>query len=493
MAKVLLVDDEVTMVQLVADSLRSWGHEVHPFSNGPAALEALEEIQPEVIITDLYLDKTRAFGLDLLKHTKKVLPSAVVIVVTGFGSIETAVEAMKHGSFDYLEKPFKLDELKLSLDRALSYNEAVSENAYLRKQLKKKYQFNQITGSSAKMQEVFKMIERVADTDSTVLILGQSGTGKELVAKALHFNSKRKTNPFIPINCSALPENLLESELFGHRKGAFTGAFSDKKGLFEEADGGTIFLDEIGTMPPTLQSRLLRVLQEKEVRRVGDNTPVQVNVRVLSATNEKLEDRIKQGEFREDLYYRLNVIPIHLPPLKERRDDIPLLVAHFLKDKIHSRTGKSFQVSKVCMEAMSLHSWPGNVRELQNVAERACALSESHVIRRQDMPTMIADLVNQDDEGIETGFIEKAAEKEVEENLFQLEQAPDVGIQASSSDQVTSANAGSLKPLKHFLREQEVAYINRVMRHYGGDKEEAATVLEVSLATLYRKLSEEES
>ena len=481
------------MVQLVADSLRGWGHEVHPFSNGTAALEALEEIQPEVIITDLYLDKTRAFGLDLLKHTKKVLPSAVVIVVTGFGSIETAVEAMKHGSFDYLEKPFKLDELKLSVDRALSYNEAVSENAYLRKQLKKKYQFNQITGSSVKMQDVFKMIERVADTDSTVLILGESGTGKELVAKALHFNSRRKTNPFIPINCSALPENLLESELFGHRKGAFTGALNDKKGLFEEADGGTIFLDEIGTMPPTLQSRLLRVLQEKEVRRVGDNAPVQVNVRVLAATNEELEERIKQGEFREDLYYRLNVIPIHLPPLRERRDDIPLLVAHFLKDKIHPRTGKLFQVSKVCMEAMSLHAWPGNVRELQNVVERACALSESHVIRRLDMPSVIADLVKEDDKGIETGFIEKAADNEVEQNIFPLERSSEAGIQTSSPDQVIGATTGPLKPLKHYMREQELAYINRVMTHSGGDKEEAATILEVSLATLYRKLSEEEN
>ena len=493
MAKVLLVDDEVTMVQLVADSLRGWGHEVHPFSNGPAALEALEEIQPEVIITDLYLDKTRAFGLDLLKHTKKNLPSAVVIVVTGFGSIETAVDAMKYGAFDYLEKPFKLDELKLSVDRALSYNEAVSENAYLRKQLKKKYQFNQITGSSVKMQDVFKMIERVADTESTVLILGESGTGKELVAKALHFNSRRKTSPFIPINCSALPENLLESELFGHRKGAFTGALNDKKGLFEEADGGTIFLDEIGTMPPTLQSRLLRVLQEKEVRRVGDNTPVQVNVRVLAATNEELEERIKQGEFREDLYYRLNVIPIHLPPLRNRRDDIPLLVAHFLKDKAHPRTGKLFQVSKICMEAMSLYGWPGNVRELQNVVERACALSESHVIRRQDMPSNIAELVKEDDAGVETGFIEKANEKDVEESLFPLEHSAESGIQASSPDQMAGSITGPLKPLKNFLREQEVAYLNRVMTHTGGDKEEAANILEVSLATLYRKLSEEEN
>lgn len=493
MAKVLLVDDEVTMVQLVADSLRSWGHEVHPFSNGPAALGALEELQPEIIITDLYLDKTRAFGLDLLKHTKKNLPSAVVIVITGFGSIETAVEAMKHGAFDYLEKPFKLDELKLSVDRALSYNEAVSENAYLRKQLKKKYQFSQIIGTSPKMQDVFKMIERVSDTESTVLILGESGTGKELVAKALHFNSRRRTSPFIPINCSALPENLLESELFGHRKGAFTGALQDKKGLFEEADGGTIFLDEIGTMPPTLQSRLLRVLQEKEVRRVGDNTPVQVNVRVLAATNEELEERIKQGEFREDLYYRLNVIPIHLPALRERLDDIPLLVAHFLKDKVHPRTGKLFQVSKVCMDALGAHAWPGNVRELQNVVERACALSESHVIRRQDLPTHIEKLVEADDAGVETGFIEKADETEVSQNVFTLERENESGISAEGQDLSAISTNGPLKPLKQFLRDQEVAYLNRVMTHTGGDKEEASKILEVSLATLYRKLSEEEN
>src|SRR6266487_3682048 len=222
---------------------------------------------------------------------------------------------MKNGAFDYLEKPFKVDALRLCVRRALSYNAAITETAYLRKQLKKKYQFSQIIGSAPKMQAVFKLIERVADTDSTILVLGESGTGKELVARALHFNSRRQFAPFVPINCSALPENLLESELFGHRRGSFTGAFSDKKGLFQEADGGTIFLDEIGSMSPVLQSRLLRVLQEKEVRRVGDNTPVYVNVRVVAAANESLEKRIKEGTFREDLYYRLNVIPIRLPSL----------------------------------------------------------------------------------------------------------------------------------------------------------------------------------
>jgi two-component system, NtrC family, response regulator AtoC len=381
MAKVLLVDDEITMVQMVTELLRGEGHEVFPFTNGNAAIEAIETIAPELVITDLYLDKTRAHGLDILNKARQLNPPAVVIVITGFGSIETAVEAMKKGAYDYLEKPFKLDELKLCLQRALSYNDAVSENVYLRKQLKKKYQFNQIIGTSPKMQEVFKMVERVADSDSTILILGESGTGKELVAKALHYNSRRQFAPFVPVNCSALPENLLESELFGHRKGAFTGAINDKKGLFQEADGGTIFLDEIGSMSPMLQSRLLRVLQEREVRRVGDNIPIFVNVRVLAATNEPLEEKIKEGKFREDLYYRLNVIPITLPPLRERTEDIPLLVSHFLKNKVHAKTGKPFQMTRQAVEVLCAHDWPGNVRELENAIERACALCEDPVIQ----------------------------------------------------------------------------------------------------------------
>ena len=285
MAKVLLVDDELTMVQMVAELLRQEGHEVFPFTNGTAALAALPTHAPELVITDLYLDKTRAHGLEILQKARELNPPAIVIVITGFGTIETALAAMKNGAFDYLEKPFKVDELRLCMRRALSYNAAITETAYLRKQLKKKYQFSQIIGSASKMQQVFKLIERVADTESTILILGESGTGKELVARALHFNSRRQFAPFVPINCSALPENLLESELFGHRRGAFTGAINDKRGLFQEADGGTIFLDEVGSMPPLLQSRLLRVLQEHEVRRVGDNTAVSVNVRVVAAAS----------------------------------------------------------------------------------------------------------------------------------------------------------------------------------------------------------------
>src|SRR5436190_12554952 len=394
MAKVLIVDDEITMVQMVTELLRSEGHEVFPFNNFPSAVEGIENLQPELVISDLYLDKTRAHGLEILQKARALHPPAIVIIVTGFGSIQTALEAMKKGAYDYLEKPFKLDELRLTVQRALNYNDAISENFFLKKQLGKRFQINQIIGASSKINAVLRMIERVADTDSTILILGESGTGKELVARALHFNSSRRNAPFIPINCSALPENLLESELFGHRKGAFTGAVNDKKGLFQEADGGTIFLDEVGTMPPLLQSRLLRVLQEKEVRRVGDNTPVSVNVRVLAATNEPLEKRIKEGTFREDLYYRLNVIPIQIPALRERTDDIPLLVAHFLKGKVHARTGKPFQLSRPVLEALCAHDWPGNVRELENAIERACALAEENVIQAGDLPPQLQRYVN---------------------------------------------------------------------------------------------------
>ncbi len=482
MAKVLLADDEITMVQMVAELLRAEGHEVFPYTSGYAAIDALEEHQPELVITDLYLDKNKAIGLDILQKARSLNPPPTVIVITGFGTIETAVEAMKRGAYDYLEKPFKVDDLRLTIQRALSYNDAVSENAYLKKQLKRKYQFDKIIGNAPPMQGVFKMIERVADTDSTILILGESGTGKELIARALHFNSRRQFAPFIPINCSALPENLLESELFGHRKGAFTGAINDKKGLFQEADGGTIFLDEISTMPPVLQSRLLRVLQEKEVRRVGDNTPVYVNVRVLAATNEKLENKVKDGSFREDLFYRLNVIAINLPALRERKEDIPLLVGHFLRHRVDSRTGRGFQITRGAMDAFSAHDWPGNVRELENAIERACAMCENGLIKASDLPPLLsAKAVGSEDE---TPVSLPALPSETAVPSRPTAEAP---TGTSSAPQ----QYNKLGPLKDFVRDQEVAYINRILAQTQGDKEEAARVLGVSLATLYRKLAEE--
>jgi two-component system response regulator AtoC len=476
MAKVLLADDEVTMVQMVTELFRAEGHEVFPFTNGSSALEALESVAPELVVTDLYLDKTRAQGLDILHKARSLNPPAVVIVITGFGSIETAVEAMKKGAYDYLEKPFKLDELKLCVQRALSYNDAISENVYLKKQLKKKYQFSQIVGSSA--------------TRSTVLILGESGTGKELVAKALHFNSRRQFAPFIPINCSALPENLLESELFGHRKGAFTGAISDKKGLFHEADGGTIFLDEVGSMSPLLQSRLLRVLQEREVRRVGDNIPFFVNVRVVAASNEPLEKRIKEGTFREDLYYRLNVIPIHLPNLRERKDDLPLLASHFLRNKVHPRTGKPYRITRQAVDVLMAHDWPGNVRELENAIERACALCEGDIIRVLDLPPGLQQFAK----GAPSDTVFATVDGKPFSGGLDSPSASSVPGEANAPTATPSPDFSNrpVGPLKSFLREQELTYLNRVLAQTGGDKEMAAQLLGISLATLYRKLSEDE-
>ena len=487
MAKVLLVDDELTMVQMVADLLRQEGHEVFPFTNGGSAAAALATQSPELVITDLYLDKTRPHGLEILKKARELIPPAVVIVITGFGSIETAKEAMKHGAFDYLEKPFKMDEFRLCVQRALSYNAAITETAYLRRQLKKKYQFSQIIGNAPSMQEVFKMIQRVADTDSTILVLGESGTGKELVARALHFNSRRQYAPFVPINCTALPEALLESELFGHRRGAFTGAIADKKGLFQEADGGTIFLDEVGSMPPLLQSRLLRVLQEKEVRRVGDNTPVYVNVRVVAAANEPLEKKIKEGTFREDLYYRLNVIPIPLPSLRDRRDDIPLLVAHFLKDKVSSRTNRPCQMTRQAMDVLCAYEWPGNVRELENAIERAVTLCEQDTVQTSDLPPSLVAAVKRAHPELDTQNADAAALPAVPPAALYPLRPPD------QDDAPPGANASEpIVPLKNFLRDQEQSHLNRALQHCNGDKEKAALVLGISLATLYRKLSGED-
>ncbi len=484
MAKILLVDDELTMVQMVAEVLRAEGHEVYPFTTGNGVAEALVERLPDLVITDLYLDKTKPHGMEIIRKARALNPPAVVIMMTGFGTVESAVEAMRLGAYDYLEKPFKLDELKLSVQRALDYTQTVHENTQLRRELKQRYGFSQIIGSSAPMQAVFQMVERVADTDATVLILGASGTGKELVARALHYNSRRTHAPFIPINCSALPENLLESELFGHRKGAFTGAVADKDGLFHDADGGTLFLDEIGTMPAQLQSRLLRVLQEREVRRVGDNASVHVDVRVLAATNENLEQLVKDGRFREDLYYRLNVVPISLPSLKERREDIPMLVTHFLKDKVHSRSGRPFQISRRAMEAMTAHSWPGNVRELENAIERAGVLSDLPFLMVRDLPPVVQRLATADD-----GAEEREAAEWVEPVGSGRGAMTAPGGGAGVPGGPAAGMPLSLVSLKRFSRDQEQAYLQHVLKLTNQNKEEAAKLLDISLATLYRKLA----
>jgi DNA-binding NtrC family response regulator len=484
MAKVMLVEDDLLSIQIVTEILRAEGHEVIPFNEGAGAMESLERLAPEIVITDLNLGKSGPSGMDVLKRARALTPPAIVVVITGYGSFEIAVEATKLGAFDYLQKPFKAVELRLKLWKALSHSEVVSENAYLRKELRKKYQFNQIVGSAPSMQQVFRMVERVADTESTVLLRGESGTGKELIAKALHFNSRRGAAPFVPVNCSALPEHLLESELFGHRKGAFTGAIADKKGLFHEADGGTIFLDEIGSMSAVLQSRLLRVLQEREVRAVGDNVPVYVNVRVIAATNEPLEQRIKEGTFREDLYYRLNVISLPLPPLREHREDIALLTAHFLRSKAADRDLKPCSISRRALEALHAHAWPGNVRELENAVERASALCEEGFIKLADLPPNLHAL----------------GQANFSDTEVALAPSGDTGI-VGTAPKAANGTAAAPVPsplnqpvgqLKDFMRDQEAAYIQRAIAQAGGDKELAAKALGVSLATLYRKLAEGE-
>jgi len=497
-ATILLVDDELTMVQMVAEVLRDDGHEVLPFTSYNGVMEALTTHRPELVITDLYLDKTRPHGLDVLRKVREMSPPPSVIVISGFGTVENAVDAMKLGAFDFLRKPFNLDDLKLCVRRALSYTAAVAENTELRKELRRQYRFSQIIGASARMQEIFRLVEKVADTPTTVLILGESGTGKELVARALHYNSRRASAPFIPLNCSALPENLLESELFGHRKGAFTGAVADKQGLFQEADGGTLFLDEIGTMPAQLQSRLLRVLQDKEVRRVGDNNSGAVDVRVIAATNEKLEILVKDGRFREDLYYRLNVVPVALPPLRERRDDIPMLVAHFLKDRVHLRTGQPFRVTRRAMDALTAYQWPGNVRELANYIERASILADSALIRVADLPPAVQAAAPPDDGQEEQQAAEATAPvgtpvvpgKPPGSGVIPAA-PPAAGSTTPTSATSPPASATEMVSLKKYLRDHELSYLRHAIAFTNGDKEAAARLLDVSLATLYRKLAEE--
>ncbi len=385
--QILVIDDDPSNREAISLLLNSSGYQVQSAASGEEALELLQKNSFEVILTDLFLPGIS--GIDILKRVKEDAPSSSVILITGKASAETAVEAMKSGAFDYLTKPLHFERLKVVISKALEKTQLVSENLYLRQQLRGKYRFDKIVGNSLAMQQVFSRMEKIVGTDSTILILGDSGTGKELVAKAIHFNGNRKDKPFVAINCGAIPAELLESELFGHIKGSFTGAVADKKGKFEQAHHGTIFLDEIATMPLHLQMKLLRVLQEQEVEKVGDNKTIKLDVRVISATNANLEDSVKAGEFREDLYYRLNVIPIKLPALKERQEDIALLSRHFV-EKICQETGRTpVTFSSEAMRAMEAYSWPGNVRELENVVERTMTLSEGNTIEISDLPTDI--------------------------------------------------------------------------------------------------------
>jgi DNA-binding NtrC family response regulator len=385
--KILVIDDDDTGRHALTMLLQSEGYDVTSAATGMSALDLIDREQYQVIVSDLFLpDKS---GLDILQNVHKVSPSTDFIVVTGHASAQTAVRAMKEGAFDYITKPIDFDELKIVVSKALEKQKLLSENMYLRRQLQGRFEFNNIIGSSPAMNLVFERMSRIVKSDSAVLVSGESGTGKELVARALHYNGPRKDQPFIAVNCSAIPEMLLESELFGHVRGAFTGAIKDKPGKFEAANHGTIFLDEIGTLPLHLQAKLLRVLQEHEVERVGSNKTVKLHVRVISATNSDLENMVKRGEFREDLYYRLNVIPLHLPPLRERQQDIMYLTAFFLEKQCRLMGRAPCSISKQALEALEQYSWPGNVRELENLIERMIVLTDASVITVDDVPAKI--------------------------------------------------------------------------------------------------------
>ncbi|PIV21825.1 MAG: sigma-54-dependent Fis family transcriptional regulator, partial [Deltaproteobacteria bacterium CG03_land_8_20_14_0_80_45_14] len=386
--KILVVDDDLEMCGLLSDVLKGEGFSVNTLNDSLEASRLLKKEDFDVIITDLKMKGLK--GLDLLEETNKVAPLTPVIIITAFGTIESAIKAMKMGAYDYITKPFQMDELVLTVKKALENRFLKKEVVRLKKEVEARYHFHQLIGKSSSMQKIYDLIERISDTSSNVLITGESGTGKELVAKAIHYNGIRKEGPCIAVNCAAIPETLLESELFGYKKGAFTDAKSDKKGLIFEANEGTLFLDEITEMSFTLQAKLLRVIEEKEVRPLGDTKSYPIDVGIISTSNRDIKSLIQQGQFREDLYYRLKVIDIELPPLRDRREDIPLLAQHFIR-KFNGEMKKNISsISESALKILLNYSWPGNVRELENVIQRAITLTRHETILLEDLPiTMI--------------------------------------------------------------------------------------------------------
>jgi two-component system, NtrC family, response regulator AtoC len=385
--RILIIDDEESFRHMLSVILKREGFEVETASDGEEGLQKVMMNTYEQVLCDIRMP--RMDGLDFLKEVQKTGIDATLIMMSAYGTIDTALEAMKLGAYDYISKPFKPDEIILTLKKADERERLRKENERLRKEVKKEYSFENIVSKNEKMQKIFEVVKKVAPYKSTILIMGESGTGKELVARALHYSSDRSHRPFIPVNCGAIPENLLESELFGHAKGAFTDAIRTKKGLFEEADGGTLFLDEIGELPLSLQVKLLRVLQDGEIRRVGEGKPIQVDVRIVAATAKELIKEVNEGRFREDLFYRLNVFPVHLPPLRERKEDIPLLANHFIK-KFSQDLGKYVTgIHPRAIEALLNYRWFGNVRELENTIERAMVLADRSEIERENLPTEI--------------------------------------------------------------------------------------------------------
>ena len=439
--KILVVDDEAPIREMLQKGLtQRGGFSVEVAQNGVEATERIEKDVFDLVLTDLKMPEMD--GLELLNTVKGTRPEIMVIMMTAYGSVETAVEAMKMGADDYITKPIDFNDLFIRISKVQKETTLARENRLLRIEVRKKFEFNNIIGKSKKMQEVFSLIEKVAPSNSTVVIYGGSGTGKELVAKAIHYNSPRADRSFLPFNCGAIPETLVESELFGHTRGAFTGAIQTKKGLFEEANGGTLFLDEISTILPSVQVKLLRVLQEKEVMKVGSTERTKIDVRMIAATNVDLEASMKKGKFREDLFYRLQVFPILLPDLQDRKEDIPLLAYHFL-DRYSKEAKKEIKgISKEAMKLLLEYHWPGNVRELENAIERAVIMADQHYLGPNDFP------------------------KELMEGFSEM-------IRRGVKDH---------KTLDHIKSE----YIREILKEADGNKKIAAEILKVNPRTLYR-------
>jgi two-component system response regulator PilR (NtrC family) len=443
-AKILLVDDEEILRENIALILRQEGYEVNEASNGDEAYQKFLDGKYDILISDIEMPKMK--GIELLEKVSKLDPQLISIFITAYGSLETAIAALRLGASDYILKPIDFDELILKVKRLLEFRQLVIENQLYRRELQKQYAFDRIIGKSPSMQKVFEMIKSVAETNSSVLITGNSGTGKELVSRAIHYNGPRKDKPFIVVNCGAIPETLIESELFGHKKGAFTGAIKDKEGYFQAADGGTLFLDEISEMPLQSQVRLLRAIEQKEVIPVGSSIPIPVDVRIISATNKDLYKEVEAGRFRSDLYYRLNVVEIHLPSLSERVEDIPLLVEYFV-DKYRKEMNKNIKgVDADAMKALMNYTWKGEVRELENVIERAVIFCKGEYITLNELPSYIS---------------------------------------LSTSE---SAAPNEFKSLEEAVSEFEKEYIQKALAQNDYDKEKTARMLGVSTATLYRRI-----
>jgi DNA-binding NtrC family response regulator len=442
-AKLLIVDDEKHIREGLQKALSSDGYEVELASDGEEALEKIEEGDVDLVITDLKMPKLS--GDELMKEALERNPYLPVIILTGHGTIENAVEAMRNGAYDYLTKPLNIDKLSLIVKRALENSSLKRQNRELLNQLKQKYSFDNIIGKSSAMKSVFETIELVAPSRANVLIYGESGTGKEMIADAIHHNSPRRDKPYIKVHCAAIPETLLESELFGHERGAFTGAIATKRGRFELAHTGTIFLDEVGEISPAMQVKLLRVIQQREFERVGGETPIKVDVRIISATNKNLKEEVEKGKFRDDLYYRLDVVSIHVPPLRERKDDIPLMVHKFIEEFSKENNKQIEGITSGALQALVSYRWPGNVRELRNVIESIVVLTKNSIITEQDLPSYI-----------------------------------------TSKDEQASLKI----PAGVSLAEAEKHLILFTLQNTGGNKTKASEILKIGRKTLHRKLAE---